>query len=104
MIEGDTVREPDPAAQHIAGGDEFGRQVDAGDAAAVAAGDETRAAAEAAADIQHLLLGAQGQLGQQILARLPAADMEFVDRTEVVDGDAVRGLAERRGAGLDRGQ
>jgi hypothetical protein len=46
-------------------------------------------AADAAADVEKTRVGLEVELGREVDRRLPATDVEFVDGSEVVDGEMV---------------
>jgi hypothetical protein len=82
--------------------DELGRQVDPGDAAAVAPREEPCRAADAAADVEHLLAGGQSGCLSEAEGRAAAEGVELLDRGEVVRVDPVDALPAGRERGEDR--
>ncbi len=79
--------EPDQPGEALGHADELGREVDAGHLAAIAVRQEPGRAADARAQVQDGHAGGEVELVQQPDGRLAAADMELVDRRQIVDRD-----------------
>ena len=60
------------------------RQVDAGHAASGRRRHVSRRAADAAADVEHVLAAGEAHLGDELLGGGAPADVEFVDRPKIV--------------------
>src|SRR5688500_14222880 len=95
--------ESDPFAEDVTSLNIFASQVDARNPTFVAAGDETCRSTKAAPDVQDVIGGIRIELGHEFLGGFTTANVEFIDRCEIVDGDGGRCLAHQRKTILNRG-
>ena len=99
---GDAVREADAGRQGFGDADVFGGEVDAGHPAAVFGREVPRCPAQPGADVEEVQAGADAEPGGKIDRRLPAADMELVDRSQIGRREPVGVLARPRQRVEDR--
>jgi hypothetical protein len=95
------VGETSASCQQAGDCDVVRSDVDAGDAAAVRAGNEAGYTAEAAADIQHTVVGCQPHLADDMRSSGASADMELVDRRQSLGHDPVGAEAGSFKSALD---
>ncbi len=101
---GQVVAELDALRQHAGDLDERVADVDAGDPAAVLQGHEARRAADAAADVEHLLLVVEAELHGELAGRLVSAHVHLAEAHDVVGSEVVRILALLAQRHEDRGR
>jgi len=85
--------EPRPLRQGAGDADIFIGQVDAGHPAFAMVREVARRPTDAAADVEQLQARPQSELIGELHRRLPPADMELVNRRQIVGIDALRILA-----------
>ncbi len=99
-----TLAQSDRGAQRIPGLDILRSQVDARHPTVVASGSKAARSSEAAADVEHMMIGPDIELFEKTLSRRSPANVKLVHRTEIVDADRGKGLAKLvhpRGDGVD---
>ena len=102
LMKGYALIEANPLAQGVARFDVFSGQVYAGDPAPVSARDKACGTAEAASNVENMLLSREAELVQKFLGRSPPADMKLVDWSKIIYRYSVWRLAERDDASAYR--
>src|SRR6266851_397250 len=91
--------EPGAPRQHRGDTTELGGEVEAGDVAAIGRGEIARWTADAGTDIEDEVPRGRGEQGSELGRRGAPPGMEFIDRREIVGGQAIyvfAGMRERR--------